>query len=212
MRSKNSPKGQGPTFIEAARREQLIASAIDVLAESGYAATSLASVAAHAGIAKSAVLYYFHSKTELLEAVVDHVYAAAASPLETAVEPGTDAREQLLAYVRGCVRFADEQRGRTAALAAIFANLRTGAGSLRYGAAENNPMIDFVADLLRAGQRDGSFGRFDARLMAITVRASIDALPGIFATRADLAGAEMADHLAAVFDRATAPAAREKAM
>lgn len=209
MRSKNSSNGRDRSFIETARREQLISCAIASLAEDGFVATSIASVATRAGIAKSVVLYYFTSKASLLEAVVESVYAQAAASLTVVAEPGGDnhpvgeGREQLLTYIRECTLFASEQRAQTAALTEIFTNLRTDNGSRRYGAAENAPMITFVADLLRAGQDDGSFGAFDVTLTAITIRATIDALPAVFAAQPDLDGSAMADHLAQLFDSAT---------
>jgi AcrR family transcriptional regulator len=78
VRSDDRPTGRQPTFTEHARRAQIVACAIEVLAETGYAQTSFARVAERANISKSVISYHFGSKDELLEEVVRSVYADGA--------------------------------------------------------------------------------------------------------------------------------------
>ncbi|MET8424990.1 helix-turn-helix domain-containing protein [Nocardia sp. NPDC004860] len=54
----------------AARRGQILAAAMTLFAENGYRGTSLAAVAAAAGITRSGVLHHFSSKEALLSAVL----------------------------------------------------------------------------------------------------------------------------------------------
>lgn len=54
----------------AARRGQILAAAMTLFAENGYRGTSLAAVAAAAGITRSGVLHHFPSKEALLSAVL----------------------------------------------------------------------------------------------------------------------------------------------
>ncbi|SEM23942.1 TetR/AcrR family transcriptional regulator [Rhodococcus maanshanensis] len=54
----------------AARRSQILAAAMTLFAENGYRGTSLAAVAAAAGITRSGVLHHFPSKEALLSAVL----------------------------------------------------------------------------------------------------------------------------------------------
>ncbi|HYZ02578.1 MAG TPA: TetR/AcrR family transcriptional regulator, partial [Candidatus Binatia bacterium] len=75
MRSKNSPDGQ--SFLEAARRAQIVACAIETLAVEGYANASLARIAERAGVSKSVIVYHFGGKDEVLESVVQEVFEAA---------------------------------------------------------------------------------------------------------------------------------------
>ena len=78
MRSDSSPIVRQPTFTEEARRAQIIGCAIEVLAELGYAQASYARIAERAGTSKSVISYHFAGKDELLEQVVQSVYAEAA--------------------------------------------------------------------------------------------------------------------------------------
>ncbi|MFD6455458.1 TetR family transcriptional regulator, partial [Nocardia sp. NPDC060220] len=52
MRPENKPDGQHRSFIEEARRRQIIAATVEVVSELGYANASLARIAERAGISK----------------------------------------------------------------------------------------------------------------------------------------------------------------
>lgn len=211
MRSKKRASGQpslsagdgARSFIQRARREQLIECAIESLAERGFTGTSVASVATRASLAKSALLYHFPSKEALLEAAVDRVYASAAAHLEPALDDAADERALLASYLRGCCRFADDHRSQTTALTEVFTNLRRDDGTLRYGPAENAPMLEYVEGILRSGQESGVLGDFDPASMAITIRSVIDGLPGVLRADPDLDVPSHTEHVVTLFDRAT---------
>ena len=63
MRTTNRPSGRKMTFIEQARRQQIIEATIAAVAEEGYAGASLAKVAERAKISKSVVIYHFGTAT-----------------------------------------------------------------------------------------------------------------------------------------------------
>ena len=55
---------------KAARPQELVAAALDLFVERGYAATRLEDVAAAAGVSKGTVYLYFANKEELFKSVV----------------------------------------------------------------------------------------------------------------------------------------------
>jgi TetR/AcrR family transcriptional regulator, fatty acid metabolism regulator protein len=58
------------TFTETARRTQIVAAAIDTIAELGYGRASLARIADTAGTGKSVILYHFSGKDDLIRELV----------------------------------------------------------------------------------------------------------------------------------------------
>ena len=54
-------------------RAQLLAAALEVLAEQGYGSTSMRAIAQRAGVQLSLVHYHFGSKSQLLVAVLEHM-------------------------------------------------------------------------------------------------------------------------------------------
>ncbi|MBL7259508.1 TetR/AcrR family transcriptional regulator [Paractinoplanes lichenicola] len=191
------------SFIEQARRHQFVRCALDSLHEVGFAGTSLAAVAERAQISKSVVVYHFGSKQALLEAVVESVYSSAVPDILAALEAAEGPRARLLAYVRIAVLFAAGNARALAAVGEIFRNLRRPDGTLRYTAAENEQLIAFVEDLLRAGQQSGDFGDFDTRTVALVIRAAIDALPERFTLDPAMTGPGVAATLCDAVDRMT---------
>jgi AcrR family transcriptional regulator len=57
-----------PTFIEEARRKQIVEAAMETIADSGYVNASLAEIAKSADISKGVISYHFESKDELIAA------------------------------------------------------------------------------------------------------------------------------------------------
>ena len=80
---------------------------------------------------------------------------------------------------------------------------RTEDGKLRFGAATETPVLEALENLLRKGQQEGEFRDFDVRVMAITIRRAIDALPPLFIADPGLNPHEYARELVTLFDLAT---------
>jgi AcrR family transcriptional regulator len=75
----------------AQRREQILTAATEAFARSGFAATSLADIAAEAGITRVIRYRHFDSKTELYQAVLDRMCIRLDAHLEEPAGGFTDA-------------------------------------------------------------------------------------------------------------------------
>jgi TetR/AcrR family transcriptional regulator, fatty acid metabolism regulator protein len=203
MRTKYTPDGQKrPSFIEAARRAQLIECAIETIATLGYAQASLAQIARRANISKSVITYYFVSKEELLEQVVTEIYTAAVQAVTPQIAAQPTAALRLQAYIRSAVDYIGTHRMQMVALLEIALNFRTADGKLRYNGTEEWILTALEA-LLRQGQEEGEFRTFDLRVMAVTIRRAIDAVAPLFAANPNLDVESYAQELVTLFDRAT---------
>jgi AcrR family transcriptional regulator len=73
MREGNTPTDRRPTArqrMAAARREQILETALKLFAERGFDATSTRQIAKEAGIAEGLIFHYFPTKASLLTAVL----------------------------------------------------------------------------------------------------------------------------------------------
>ncbi|MCC5578690.1 MULTISPECIES: TetR/AcrR family transcriptional regulator [Microtetraspora] len=85
-------------------RSRILAAARELFAERGYAATSLADIAAAVGLTKTAVAYHFHPKDRL---AAELITPAAEDVLRLL---GTDFGGDRPAYIRAFVSFAVRHR------------------------------------------------------------------------------------------------------
>lgn len=99
--------GGEPPFLKAmtpgsqeARRQQLIAATVRIIARHGFSNTTLAKVAQEAGLSPGIVNFYFTSKDQLLIAVLKSLSDEFMGRLEQALaESGVDPAENLRALI-----------------------------------------------------------------------------------------------------------------
>ncbi|QFY08558.1 TetR family transcriptional regulator [Nonomuraea phyllanthi] len=203
MRSEIEPGGRKPrSFIEEARRAQIVASAVAVIAEVGCAQASLARIAKHAGISKGVISYHFAGKEELMEEVVTRVYTEAADHVLAEMEGLQDAGELLRTYVIANAAHMRRHRAQIMALGEIFNNLRTAEGKPRYGVQTSEEIYQALESVFRLGQRTGRFRDFDLRVMAVTLSAAMDSMFGYWAAYPEHDLEAHARELADLFERA----------
>lgn len=167
------------TFTERARRAQIVAGAIEVLADAGYPQTSLAKIAEHVGVAKSAVLYHFASKTDVIESVMLEVFTRAAAMIVPAVHAERTPTRRLTAYIRANIEFVVNNRVAAIALLEIITGYRSQDG-LRFdqAAAGTEPPAEFAAmdpeSIFTDGVTSGEFQPVSPRFMKNALRAALD--------------------------------------
>ena len=203
MRSDSLPGGQERSFVEEARRRQLVEAAIEVLAGRGYGQASLARVAECAGVSKGVVSYHFAGKDELMEQVVLHVFAMAGDALAERMGAEGTARGMLRAYVLGQAAVMRERPAHVRAFGQVVSTMRTADGELRFGARTSEPVFRGLEEVFRLGQDGGEFRDFDGRAMAVTVQGALDAMAAYWFTHPEHDLEAHARELAELFDRAT---------
>ncbi|MFI7444189.1 TetR/AcrR family transcriptional regulator [Nonomuraea indica] len=203
MRSKNKADGQDRSFIETARRAQIVQCAIDVIADTGYAQASLARIAERAGISKGVISYHFDSKDELVQQIVQEAFALGDAFVRPRIEAQATAAGMLRAYIEASVEFYRTHRRHMLALLDIWTNFRTEDGRQRLGVRDNEAEMSDVEQILQLGQATGEFGEFSTRVLAVAVKQAVDGVLILMASYDDLDFDTYARELAALFDRAT---------
>ena len=203
MRSEPESGGQKRrSFIEDARRAQIIESAIETFAELGYVNTSLARIAERAGISKGVISYHFAGKSELMEQIVEQIYREMGEFVAPRLAEQVTATGAMRAHIRSIAEYVRGHRAQLLALGEIFNNLRDSDGQPRYGIAFDEPLYQRQEGVFRMGQQTGEFRTFDARVMAVTVQAAIDSMFAYWATYPDHDLEAHANELADLFEHA----------
>lgn len=192
--------GDEPTFTEIARREQITRVAIAVIAENGYARTSLARIAEAAGLSNAAVLYYFKSKNAVLEGAYASVIGAVSESIYAAMVDAASAKDSIEAYVRSLVSYMVANPTHMRLLIEV---LITSDNESRPANAGAPPRWTPLADAMTRAQADGDLRPFDARTYAIVLGGAIDAIFAESLTDPDYNLARAIDELITLFQRAT---------
>ena len=208
MRSESSPIGQESTrtFTETARRAQIVAAAIDTIAELGYGQASLARIAETAGTSKGVIIYHFGGKDELIRELVAGLVARGVAYMEPQVDAEPTGAGKLRAYIESNLAFMGENRNHMVAIVEIALNARAADGSRLYDVSVQDAGVAALEQLLAYFQGTGEFRvGFDPHVMAMAIRAAINAVPAQLARDPALDVAHHAREIADMFHIATRP-------
>jgi AcrR family transcriptional regulator len=208
MRSESSPIGQESTqtFTETARRAQIVAAAIDTIAELGYGQASLARIAETAGTSKGVIIYHFGGKDELMRELVAEVVARGVAYMEPQIDAEPTGAGKLRAYIESNLAFMGENRNHMVAIFEIALNARAADGSRLYDVSVQDAGVAALEQLLAYFQGTGEFrAGFDPHVMAMVIRAAINAVPAQLARDPALDVAHHAREIADLFHIATRP-------
>jgi AcrR family transcriptional regulator len=193
------------TFIETARRAQIVQAAIDAIAELGYGRASLARIAERLGISKGVISYHFAGKDDLIKEVIREVVEQGKAYMRPRIAAESSGAGILRAYIESNLAFMREHRNHLVAIVEIGRNgLSADVGRRFYGDADIQAAVQVLDDLLARFQRAGEFrDDFDPQVMAVAIRAAIDSVPPRLAHDPELDVDHYAREIANVFDRAT---------
>ncbi|MFC0624537.1 TetR/AcrR family transcriptional regulator [Kribbella deserti] len=190
------------SFIQTARRAQIIEAAIETVAAIGYGQASLARIAGQAEISKSVISYHFSNKEDLLEKVVEQVLSDWNASMRPLLEAEPTAAGRLAAYIRSRLAYLRENRRRVVALTEIIMNHRDADGRLVFAERDAEPVDELLA-ILRAGQSAGEFRAFDSMVLAMTVTQALEGAMTRWAEQPETDLATYAEELVTLFRLAT---------
>jgi AcrR family transcriptional regulator len=105
-----SPKTTKKEIVAAFRTQEILAAARTLLDQRGLEAMTMEEIAAAAGVAKGTLYLYFHSKDELIQAMITTVGESILRDVQTAVKnPGTPA-ERLIRMVSVLLEYLNRER------------------------------------------------------------------------------------------------------
>ncbi|MGH9043738.1 MAG: TetR/AcrR family transcriptional regulator [Acidimicrobiales bacterium] len=193
------------TFIETARRAQIVEAAIDTIAEVGYAQASFARIAKRLGISRGLISYHFAGKDDLIRQIVTEVVEAGRAYMLPRILAESTGRARLRAYIESNLAFMGEHRNYMVAVIDIARHGGvTSDGRRRVDGRELDVAVHLLEEQLARFQAEGEFrGDFDPRVMAVTIRAVIDTVTYRLAHDPDLDLDNYAREIATIFDLAT---------
>ncbi|MFM8471685.1 MAG: TetR/AcrR family transcriptional regulator [Limisphaerales bacterium] len=145
--------------IASATRDQILAVALRLFADRGYAGTSVQDIVSGAKVTKPALYYYFPSKADLYQALLDQAHDERFRLMQQAVARGKDLTGRLEELHNAHFEFLQTHRE---LLGLVYATAFAARGEMpreiRYlDKCQRN--FSLVRDLIREGQREGQLTR-----------------------------------------------------
>lgn len=167
-----SPRGKGRDSESS--RSTILAAALAEFAGHGLAGARMDAIAASAGVNKALLYYYFRSKAELYDAVLNEFFQRLQARIARALDSGATASERILLYARAHFDSISESR--------YYARLFQGEMS---AGREDSPHLARIVEryirpislrvfgVLQEGVASGEFRAVDPAQFAPTMAASI---------------------------------------
>lgn len=169
-------KRKRPTFIERARREQIIEATIDTVAELGFVHASFAEIAKVADISKAVIPYYFGSKDELIEQTLNTLYERSDNYVRTRVEAKLGATDKVRMWVTAQLEYVKAHRREAVADWELQASFDSAEAKRSFSKTTYDPIREFMGEILRQGQERGEFGSFPVNTVASLILGTLDGI------------------------------------
>ncbi|MBB5909238.1 TetR/AcrR family transcriptional regulator [Actinoalloteichus hymeniacidonis] len=198
MQSGNERSDQkSRTFIEQARREQILRAATETIAEVGLAKASLARIAAHAGISAALISYHFDGRDDLINQVAAQVDTEIEQALEQRMANAASYVDALRGLITGFVHYTAKHRTQMYALYAIASSARARTGTSNRH--DREAIAASLSGLLIEGQQHREFRDFSVPVMAATLASVLESVPRELYSKPELDVDTYAEELAEIF-------------
>ena len=165
------------TFIEEARRKQILDIALEKIAAQGFQNTTIQEIANQAGISKGVIYYHFKGKQELIASIWTALIDELFEYRKKRVETQKTARDKLIVYVETNFRFLNNNFNKFIALFRV--GIGFGADPSRsnpWSYEGNKRCFEYLSGILVEGQKSGEFRKFSPEIIAPIIQAAIDGL------------------------------------
>ncbi|MFI6100072.1 TetR/AcrR family transcriptional regulator [Lentzea sp. NPDC051213] len=200
MQPEIQPGDQKRSFIEDARRGQIVAAAISTIAEIGYAKASFVQIARRAGISPGLITYHFAKREELMKQVMLTVHGSMDRALAARSEGAESFCATMRALVEGFVHYCAEHPAELIAIGQIASAARDAEAAREWYAGQAAETLAEMEAMFREGQECGELREFAPRVMAVSLIAAMEAVPAELMARPDTDVTQYAKELADLFE------------
>lgn len=167
-------KSEQPTFIEEARRKQIIDAALQTIADQGYTQTSFAEIAKSLGITKGLIAYHFNGKHDLITSAIHTILNRQGAYIKEHVEAQEMASGKLRAYIESSFEYIEQNRPHFVALVDLWGSFTSPEEKQAFSETAYDPCRAHLKKIFRIGQEQREFVKLDEQSMASIIQGAID--------------------------------------
>lgn len=168
------PPKDKPTFIEEARRKQIIDAALQTIAEQGYTQTSFAEIAKGLGITKGLIAYHFNGKHDLITSAIHTILNRQGAYIKAQVDAQEKASDKLRAYIEASMEYIEQNRDHFVALVDLWGSFTSPEEKTAFSETAYDPCRAHLQKIFRIGLEQGEFDGFEPQGMSAVIQGGID--------------------------------------
>ncbi len=163
------------TFIQEARKQQIIAATITTLDDIGYVKASLAQIAKRATISTALISYHFADRQDLINQSLQALLEQSATFILTKTYAADDPATQLANFIEASIAYQATHPKENAALLEIIFNARTAEDVPYYKISDDgeDPLLKVLCKILEDGKEQGTFTVDSVQVMAKVIQGAI---------------------------------------
>ena len=166
-----------PTFIEEARRKQILEIAIHEIEKRGYRNTTIQDIAKQAKVSKGVIYYHFNSREELLNTIWSALIEELFEYRKLRVEQQKTAKGMLRTYAKAHFEFVKVNFNKFIALFSMGIDLSPADNQTHPWSREiNERCFGYLSGILGHGQQNGEFGSFPVAMVVPIIQGALDGL------------------------------------
>ena len=164
------------TFIEEARRAQILDAALQLFAEQGYNETSLSDIAAAVGVSKGVISYHFKGKAELGAEALRHLLRRYGEFVRQRLDTKPTLREKLLELPAACIEFVRKGSSDYLVYLDTLGSFGIALERRKFMAWADAGMRGLICELLQQAQDRKEIPKFPVQPLADVLQAAVDGL------------------------------------
>ena len=163
------------TFIQEARKQQIIEATIATLDDIGYVKASLAQIAKRASISTALISYHFVDRQDLINQSLQALIEQSTTFILTKTYTASDPVTQLANFIEASIAYQATHPKENAALLEIVFNARTAHDIPYYKLPneEEDPLLTALCNILEDGKKQGTFSVRSVNVMAKVIQGAI---------------------------------------
>lgn len=168
-----------PSFIEIARRKQILDVALELFAEKGFQRTSLSDIATILKISKGVISYHFDGKEDLGEQALRHGLSNYSKFVKNQLNNYKSSTEKLLRFPHACLAYVHEHQNDYLMYLDIQSSFASLEDRRRFIAEQDRGLRRLLVGLIEDAKEEGGIADVDPGPVADILQATVDGLSGM---------------------------------
>lgn len=173
-------KRDKPTFIEEARRAQIVSAAREIFLQDGFEKSTISQIAKSIGVSKGVILYHFGNKTDLGQTVIEEILTSYGSYIAEQLAKEKPAVDKILAFPMVCAKFMEENQDNFILYLDTLGSFGDIEKKRTYMAQANQIQRDYLVRLIDEAKKNGDVAGVNSVTLADTIQAFVDGINSQF--------------------------------